>query len=226
MSSVAEPRAGCFIVVEGIDGSGSTTQAKRLVERLRHEGTEAMFTFEPSDGNVGQWIRAALEHRLVDAGGAPVTLDWRTLALLFAADRVDHVHQVIEPALSRGVVVVSDRYDLSSLTYQSVSAGAGSKALPWIRELNRYALRPDLTLVIDVEPRTAERRRRSRGAEAELFEVPELQRRLAAVYRSAESLVPGDAVLHIDGEMDVDAVGNAIWSAVQQRRRRLETRQP
>lgn len=209
---------GRFIVLEGIDGSGSTTQAKLLVERLQRKGSSALFTCEPSSGSVGQLIRAALTHALVDTRGGPVTLDWVTMALLFAADRADHVDKTLLPALRQGAVVVCDRYDLSSLAYQSLTSGEAvgpSAALPWIRELNRHVPRPDLTLVIDVDPALAERRRRARGSAAELFEVPEIQRKLAELYRRGEELVPGDRVVHIDGSLGIQEVGEAIWAAVR-----------
>lgn len=208
---------GRFVVLEGIDGSGSTTQAKRLVQRLVQSGIAAVFTCEPSDGNVGSLIRSALAHRLQDAAGRPVALDWATLALLFAADRADHVHRCVQPELERGTWVISDRYDLSSLAYQSVTSESerGADALPWIRQLNRQVRRPDLTLVVDVTADTAAQRRQSRGGQAELFEVPELQRRLARVYGGAESLVPDDPLVHVDGERSVEEVSDQIWSAVQ-----------
>lgn len=208
----SRPR-GAFIVIEGIDGSGSTTQARRLVTALEGAGLPALFTCEPSGGNVGALIREALAHRLRDPAGNPVALDWVTLALLFAADRADHVHRTVLPELERGRWVVSDRYDLSSLAYQSVTSGGATGALPWIVALNSKVLRPDLTIVVDVTAATAARRRHTRGAEAELFEVPELQARLASVYRDAESLVPGDPVVHVDGEQDIERVASEIWAA-------------
>jgi dTMP kinase len=203
------------VVLEGIDGSGSTTQARRLVARLKSAGHDAVLTCEPSSGPVGTLIREALEHRLHGDAGAARSLAWTTLALLFAADRTDHLHATVLPALGRGATVVSDRYDLSSYAYQTASAGAPGAALAWIRELNRHAVRPDLTLVLDVSAEVAERRRNHRGQQAELFEVPELQRRLAASYARAEELVPGDRLLHIDGEAQVEEVEASIWSAVQ-----------
>lgn len=205
---------GAFIVIEGIDGSGSTTQAKRLVARLERALVPAVFTCEPSTGNVGALIRGALEHRLQDDTGEPVVLDWVTLALLFAADRADHVHRSVNPALLAGRSVVSDRYDLSSLAYQSVTSGTAAGVLPWIRALNSRVIRPDLTIIVDVTAATAARRRQQRGADAELFEVPEVQERLAAVYRNAESLIPDDHVVHVDGERDADTVAEAVWDAV------------
>lgn len=211
------PERGCFVVLEGIDGSGSTTQAKRLVQRLVQSGVRAVFTCEPSDGNIGRLIRDALSHRLEDSTGSPVVLDWVTLALLFAADRADHVHRSVDPELEMGTWVISDRYDLSSLAYQSVTSVPESEnaALPWIRQLNSQVRRPDLTLVVDVTADTAAQRRQIRGGEAELFEVPELQRRLARVYAAAESLVPEDPLVHVDGERSVAEVSDQIWSAVQ-----------
>jgi dTMP kinase len=137
------------------------------------------------------------------------------MALLFAADRLDHLEAEILPNLMDGVSVVSDRYDLSSLAYQSAtSEEEGADAVDWIRALNRHARRPDLTIVVDVSAETAARRRRARGGTAELYEVTELQERLVAAYKNAEALVPGDRVAHVDGEMSVDDVEAAIHAAV------------
>lgn len=210
-----EPRSGLFVVLEGIDGCGSTTQAQRLVQKLVAMGRDALLTCEPSDGPVGRLIRSALERRLVDQQGEARSLDWMTLALLFAADRADHVASVVRPALDRGVVVVSDRYDLSSLAYQSVSAGSPPGALNWIRELNSRVPRPDLTIVLDVTADIAAQRRHKRGQTEELFEVPELQRRLAATYAKAGELVAQDPLVHIDGEAALDDVSQAVLAAFQ-----------
>jgi dTMP kinase len=203
---------GAFIVLEGIDGSGSTTQARLLVERLIGAGMDALFTCEPSDGPIGELIRRALQRRLSTADGDPVGLDWATLSLLFAADRADHAERTILPALKTGRNVVSDRYDLSSLAYQSATSDSAPDVLSWIRQLNSRVLRPDLTFIVDVAAETAERRRLQRGAAAELFEVPELQRKLAEIYRMGEQLVPLDRVVHVDGEQDVASVAAEIWA--------------
>jgi dTMP kinase len=134
-------KTGKLVVLEGIDGAGTTTQAARLGERLRGEGVAARVTREPSDGPVGTLVRQVLTGRIIVPGGrAP---GWATMALLFAADRMDHVESEVEPFVAQGGVVVSDRYDASSLAYQSVSSGAESKdAVEWIRSLNRYVRRP------------------------------------------------------------------------------------
>jgi dTMP kinase len=206
---------GVFVVVEGIDGSGSTTHTKLLGKALRQRGLRVLETCEPSPGPIGSLIRQVLSRRLFvpDATG-PRAFAWSTMALLFAADRMDHLDSTIVPALREGIVVVSDRYDLSSLAYQSVTAPTGDKVVPWIRELNAAALRPDITVVIDVAVEVAEERRRSRGGMEEIFESRELQARLCEVYRHAESLVPHDRVAHVTGEGAVSDVAAAILNAV------------
>lgn len=206
---------GVFIVVEGIDGSGSTTHTKLLGKALRQRGLGVVETCEPSAGPIGGLIRQVLQRRLfvADATG-PRAFAWSTMALLFAADRMDHLDSTIVPALREGKIVLSDRYDLSSLAYQSVTAPNGERVVPWIRELNAAALRPDLTVVIDVPVEVAEERRRSRGGVEEMFESRDLQTRLCGVYREAEALVPNDRVAHVDGVGAVSDVAASILNAV------------
>ncbi len=207
--------SGYFLVVEGIDGSGSTTQAKRLVDRFVSLGHVARFTFEPSQGSVGRLLRSALEGRLTGADGVtPHRFDWATLALLFAADRLDHVASEVLPALGRGEIVVSDRYLLSSFVYQSLTAAQGVEALPWLRALNREAVEPDLCLVLDVPADVAAGRRESRGGAEELFEASELQRRFAAGYARADELAPGQTLRHVDGTGPLDDVTERLFAAV------------
>jgi len=209
---------GRFIVLDGIDGSGTTTQAQRLVAALQAAGQRAQFTCEPSSGPIGRQIRQLLS-RGAEAGAAPAgggdepSCAWDTLALLFAADRLDHVAREIRPALSAGIHVICDRYDLSSLAYQSATALPGTDPLPWIRALNQRALRPDLTLVLDVDPDVAEARRAARGQPPELFERRDLQRRLAQLYARAELLVPGDRLLHVPADAALLDVAARVWSA-------------
>lgn len=134
-------RQGVFICVEGLDGSGKTTQAKRLVRALRREGFDAVYTTEPSDGKIGKLVRRFVLDR---EERVPIALE----ALLFAADRVDHLETAIKPLLEQGKVVVCDRYVYSSLAYQ----GAAGLDLAWIGSINRFALKPDRALFIDVDP--------------------------------------------------------------------------
>jgi dTMP kinase len=206
---------GLFVVVEGIDGCGSTTHAKLLAKAIKSRGPEVVLTCEPSTGPIGALIRQVLQRRLfvADATG-PRSFAWSTMALLFAADRMDHLDSTVAPALRAGQVVISDRYDLSSLAYQSVTAHNGHEAIPWIRELNTQAFRPDLTIVIDVPAEVAEERRRTRGGVEEMFEAREIQARLATVYARAEELVPSDRVLHVPGVGEVQDVAARIFETV------------
>ncbi|MCC6645581.1 MAG: dTMP kinase [Polyangiaceae bacterium] len=211
---------GMFFVVEGIDGAGTTTQVARLVERLTSKGLPAIGTREPTSGPIGALLRQALTHRLVVPGHhGPRPPGWGTMALLFAADRLDHLEATVLPNLQDGVSVISDRYDLSSLAYQSATASDPAAAVEWVRRLNHHARRPDLTVVIDVPAELAAQRRAARGAAEELYEGAELQRRLVEAYRRAEELVPGDRVAHVDGRAAPDEVADAVWAEVDRARR-------
>jgi dTMP kinase len=209
-----ESNGGRFVVLEGIDGAGTTTHVGRLAERLRAMRVAVRATREPSDGPVGTLVRQVLTGRVVVPGGrAP---GWATMALLFAADRMDHVESEIDPFLAEGGVVVSDRYDASSLAYQSVSSGAESKdAVEWIRSLNRYVRRPDLTIVLDVPPEIASERRARRGEAAQLYEQNEVQRALAAFYKDLAKHMPNDRVIVIDASGPVEEVQERVWRAYE-----------
>jgi dTMP kinase len=196
--------AGRFIVLEGIDGSGTTTQAARLVASLRAAGHEVVGTREPSDGPLGVVLRQALTRRLVG-------LSDRALALLFAADRLDHLASVVEPALAEGKVVVSDRYVLSSLAYQGMRMPLG-----WVEALNVAARPADLTLYVAVDPRTAARRRQGRGGTAELFDAVEVQRAVARAYaRVVRKHARTQRVVRVDGRASPDEVAREILSRVR-----------
>ncbi|NUP05239.1 MAG: dTMP kinase [Polyangiaceae bacterium] len=205
--------AGIFVVVEGIDGAGTTTQIERYAAYLRERGRKVHVTREPSTGPIGTFVRDLLTSRRQLPSGPAFDL----MALLFAADRLDHVRGEIEPALREGAVVLSDRYDLSSLAYQSVASDLSLPAheiVGWIRTLNRFARRPDVTVVVDVAPETASKRRRHRGAPEDLYEVDALQNRLAKAYAHAEALVPGDRILHVHGDGDIETVASLLREAL------------
>jgi dTMP kinase len=206
--------AGRFVVLEGIDGSGTTTQVARLADRLRAQGVLVRATREPSDGPVGVLVRQVLTGRLIIPGGrAP---GWATMALLFAADRMDHVESEIEPFIAQGGVVLSDRYDASSLAYQSVSSGAAAKeAVQWIRSLNRYVRRPDLTIVLDIAPEVAAERCKQRGDVAQLYDQSEVQRALAEFYRELAKHMPNDRVVLVDASGSVDDVHARVWKVFE-----------
>jgi dTMP kinase len=205
---------GRFVVLEGIDGSGTTTQVAKLSERLRAAKVPVRTTREPSDGPIGTLARQVLTGRIIVPGGrAP---GWATMALLFAADRMDHVEAEIEPFVADGGVVLSDRYDASSLAYQSVMSGSeGRGAVEWIRTLNKHAKRPDLTLVLDLPAEVAAERREQRGEAAQLYEQNEVQRALVQFYRDLSKHMPGDRIELIDAAGTVNDVHARIFAAYE-----------
>jgi len=202
---------GRFIVIEGTDGAGTTTLAGKLGEHCRNARVPVHVTAQPSGGPVGAMIRQILSHRLVvhtDFG--PRAPGWGTMGLLFAADRLDHLEAEILPMLRDGVTVICDRYDLSSLAYQSATSSDDpaevEKAVAWLRQINAHALRPDLTIVLDCPFEVAAKRRRARAKSAELYDDAEVQHRLIEAYAKAEQLVPGDKVAHLDASREADEV--------------------
>lgn len=197
-----------LIVLEGLDGAGTTTQARRLVEHLTSRGGKAHVTREPSDGPIGQLIRQML------TGGHAIpgqSIAQSTFGLLFAADRLDHLQREVEPKLAAGVTVVSDRWYHSSLAYQGTGADRD-----WITMLNARAKRPDLTIFLQVRPEVAAARRAAAGRVQELFEDLRMQEEVAAGYKAtiSELAAQGERIEVIDGEASQDAVFAAIVALV------------
>jgi dTMP kinase len=145
-----------FIVFEGVDGCGKSTHAKLLAEWLKEAGKSVLLTAEPTQGKIGHVIRQIL------SGAQEV--DPRTLALLFTADRCEHVKE-IRAAQEEGKIVISDRYYYSTVAYQSAQ-GLGRE---WLLEINKFDLKPDLVLLLDIAPAAAE----ARAASGEIFENKE-----------------------------------------------------
>lgn len=187
---------GVFICVEGLDGCGKTTQAKLLVRRLRRR-YDAVYTAEPSKGRIGTFIKKYCLHG-AKRGSSIVE------ALLFAADRVEHVENEVLPALQKGRIVVSDRYVYSSLAYQ----GAAGLDVEWIEKLNEHAIRPDLAIFIDVEPETVVQRLKPKKS---VMENLETQRKVREVY--IEFVEKGELV-EIDGDGSKKEVAENILSVV------------
>lgn len=191
-----------FIVLEGGDGCGKSTQAGRLVARLRELGREVVATREPGATEPGAAIRS-----LVLGGG---DLDARTEALLIAADRAEHVSRVIRPALERGAVVVSDRYVPSSLAYQGVGRGLGVEAVARLSSWATDGLEPDLVIVFDVDPAEAAGRRA--GPQDRMEREPDSFR--ALVLQAYRDLAAQFGWTVLDGSAPVDAVAEQVWAAV------------
>jgi dTMP kinase len=199
------PPPAIFVALEGIDGSGTTTQLPRLVAHLEARGRRAVATREPSTGPIGRLLRELLLGRHALPGGAPA--DGQAMALLFAADRRDHLRREIEPALEGGVDVVSDRYLMSSLAYQAEEAERG-----WVAGLARELRAPDLTILLDVPVEVAAARRRAAGRVVERYDADPIQLRVAENYRRLAAGQPDTVVL--DGSRSVDEVAAACAAAV------------
>lgn len=184
-------------MIEGIDGSGTTLQTRAVGSWLADRGHDVLATREPSTGSIG-----ALARQRLAADAAP---DPATLALLFAADRLDHIAREVAPALARGRVVVSDRYLMSSLAYQALDCDPA-----WVRQINRHAPRPDLTLVLDVPADVAfdrvQRRAAAGAAVAERFDALDLQRRLAEHYRRLHADPDLGPIVVVDGTRPPEVV--------------------
>ena len=169
---------GTFIVIEGLDGSGGTTQCRMLAQWLRDQGaSEVIETMEPTDLPVGAFIRRALKQQTEEGGLGDAVLPY-----LFAADRQDHLDRRVQPALERGAVVISDRYLHSSLAYQSLAVGFESVAA-----LNSGFRVPDLTLFLDLDMQTCLERVTARGGELERFETRERLSAIEEAYQKVEA---------------------------------------
>jgi dTMP kinase len=209
---------GHFIVLEGIDGSGTTTQAQELKKRFSESGLPAHVTAEPTSGPIGGIIRQVLSGRLVMRLHQTVApLNWKIMSLLFAADRQDHVESEILPNLQEGVNVICDRYVYSSVVYQSASSGADDSAA-WVAELNRYVKTPDLVLYLKVPPELATKRCLARDKEAEIYEDPDFQKELAAKYDKLKEMFPKENIIFVDGDRSIEDVAGECWSHVEELR--------
>ncbi|MEE6261290.1 dTMP kinase [Plantactinospora sonchi] len=168
----AEPFAasGMFVVFEGGEGAGKSTQLSRLAEALREQHREVVVTREPGATAAGERIRRLVLERT--EGQEPLAP--RAEALLYAADRAHHVATVVRPALARGAVVISDRYVDSSLAYQGAGRTLPVEEISWLSSWATGGLKPDLVVLLDVEPRTGLARVASRGGEADLLESESL----------------------------------------------------
>ena len=187
---------GVFICIEGLDGSGKTTQAVLLTERL-YKSHNAIYTTEPSHGKTGTFIR---ECCLYEKKRLPTAAE----ALVFAADRIEHVENEIKPALAEGKLVICDRYIYSSLAYQ----GSAGLSLDWIKTINSHALQPDFGIFIDVSPeRVLERLQRKKS----VMETLETQQKVREIYMK---FVEKGELIKIDGEKPKDIVADALCSKV------------
>ncbi|HKW93337.1 MAG TPA: dTMP kinase [Methylomirabilota bacterium] len=200
---------GLLVTVEGVEGSGKSTQTARLALYLRGRGLEVVQTSEPDGTPLGSRVRALFEAE----GPTPTPL---TQTFLFAAARQEHVTRVVEPALARGAVVISDRYTDATVAYQGYGQGVDVQTIGELNMLATGGLLPDLTLVLDLDPETGMRRIRGRVLDA--FEKMDLafHRRVREGYleiaRNDKS-----RVLVLAADRDPDALHAEIVRAVEER---------
>jgi len=207
VSTTRSPTAR-FIVLEGADGSGKSTQVARLAERLRAEGRTVVETFEPGATALGARIRAlVLDGPSASVGGAAP--DATTEALLMAADRAQHVAEVVRPALDRGDWVVCDRFVPSSLVYQGVARGLGVDAVAAANAWATGGLDPHLVVVLDVDDAVADSRR---------SQSDRLEREgggfHAAVRAGYRDLARTQGWVLVDANGSAESVAEHIWSIV------------
>jgi dTMP kinase len=198
--------SGVFVCFEGGEGSGKSTQSRRLGDRLRAEGYDAVLTFEPGDTAVGKEVR-----RIVLSPGTGA-LDDRTEALLYAADKAEHVATLVRPALARGAVVVTDRYVDSTLAYQGAGRTLDVAEVEAVARWATGGLRPHLTVVLDLEPEAG--LGRFSGRDRIEGESLEFHRRVRAAFPAMAAADP-DHYLVLDARADVDDIELAIRAAVE-----------
>ena len=201
MSAVAR-----FVVLEGGDATGKSTQMGYLAARIRDAGHDVVETFEPGATRLGARLRTLL----LDESGP---IDPIAEALLMAADRAEHVAGVVRPALQRGAWVLSDRFVPSSLAYQGVGRGLGVAEVGQLNELATAGLEPDLVVVLDLAPDVARARlglsRDRMEGENDAFAL--------AVHEAYRDLARSRGWSIVDAAADVEAVATAIWAVVEER---------
>jgi dTMP kinase len=196
---------GRLIALEGIDGCGKSTQARLLADRLG-----ALLTFEPGATALG----ASLRTLLLEPGQAPVSE--RAEALLMAADRAQHVAEVVRPALDRGTWVVSDRYSASTIAYQGYGRGLDLEELDRLVAWATDGLSPDLSVLVEVDLAVGSARR-SRSTDDRMEGLGDgFRRRVADGYRS---LADGQVTpwLVVDGRGTIEEVAAEVWAGVRDR---------
>lgn len=200
---------GKFIVFEGIDGSGKSTQIKNITKRLKTSGYKIYSTFEPTDGSIGSLIRQML------LGKVPV--DQRTIASLFAADRTDHLvnkENGIRHKIDQGEMVLCDRYYFSSYAYHAQYID-----MKWVihaNSLNAEILRPDVTIFIDVDPKICFERIKNTRSNFEMYEKIDIMQQVRDNYFKAfDALKDIETIAIIDGNNTMGKVENAILNEVK-----------
>lgn len=197
--------AGQLIVIEGMDGAGTTTQSRLLAVHLRTQGFSVKESAEPTKSAFGQECRRMLASDIVNNQSMLAAL-----ALGFAADRMQHCSEVIAPALAANDFVILDRYVMSSYVYQGLHLPAS-----FVQEINSYAIRPDLVIVLDVDSDVAHRRLTSRADTKDFYETRELLKKIRARY--AQFATGANTVL-LDASGSTERVHQHIVHVINERR--------
>jgi len=203
---------GWFITFEGVDGCGKTTQMRKLAGRLRAAGRRVLETVEPGGTRIGDQIRRIL------LDSANQELCPMAELLLYFASRAQNIEELILPALQRGEIVLSDRFTDSSVVYQGVGRGLGEEAVIQLERMACRGLKPDLTLLIDIDLETSLARTRARWlSEAESRmdqQAEEFHQRVREAYLRLAAREPRRFRL-IDGRPQAEEVARAVWQAVE-----------
>jgi dTMP kinase len=199
-------RRGCFIVLEGPEGSGKSTLVGPLAERMRGSGVEPVVVREPGGTRAAEIARQALldpEHPV-----GPVAE-----LFLYLAARADLVQTIIRPALSAGRVVLSDRFELSTEAYQMAGRGLDPMMVRAANQAATQGLSPDLTLILDLPPEIGQARQVAAGKRQDRLdrESAEFHRRVVEYYLA----IQGKGVRHLDGRLRPDQLLQAAWSEVR-----------
>jgi dTMP kinase len=204
---------GLFITFEGMDGSGKTTQMHRLAARLRGLGRKVLETAEPGGTPIGMKIRRIL----LDA--ANQELSPTTEVLLYFASRSQNVDEWIAPALDRGEIVLADRFTDSSLVYQGCGRNLGVETIVALERIACRGLKPNLTLLVDIDAETSLARARARNLAQPHCETRmddqsiEFHRKVYEAYHALAAREP-ERVKVVDGRADADAIERQVWSIV------------
>jgi dTMP kinase len=198
---------GKFVVFEGIEGSGKSTQAKLLYEELTRHGEKCILTSEPTDSMVGKLIRELLK------SGNPI--DIRTLQLLFIADRSEHVENLIKPKLAEGYTVITDRYAPSTIVYGSAFGKKHGLKMSYLINSHKPFISPDLLFFVSVSPEKAFERLQSRNSVKERFDELKSLKALEKNYERLSKKYYPSSWRKIDGSNGIDAVKAEIMAAWQ-----------
>ncbi len=193
---MAKPYSGKFIVFEGPDGSGESTQAKLLADYLQKKGIDLITTKEPThESEAGQKIAKALKHE--------IKVEPKEFQELYVLDRKSHLENLILPALEQGKIVISDRYFFSTFAFGSLACD-----FDWLVSINKDFPFPDLTFVLNVAPEICIERIQKRGKAIEFFETKEKLTKVMATYQKIVQMFP--SVYLIDGERSIEEIHQEI----------------